>query len=148
MYFITKLAYLRKWRIAREIMAIYGVEVPPQVKIGKEFEIIHRGFGTVIHPNTIIGDRVKIYHQVTIGRADAHVPFVQSKMLEIIIEDDVVIFPGAKVLARNGKTIIGKGTIVAANAVLINSTGPGEIWAGVPARLIGKRDEFSYDNPE
>lgn len=34
---------------------------------------------------------------------------------------------------------IAKGTIVAANAVLLCSTGENEIWAGVPAKCIGKR---------
>jgi len=65
-------------------------------------------------------------------------------MLGIIIEDDVILFPGAKILAGDGITRLQRGTIVAANAVLTGSTGPGEIWAGVPARLIGKRSDLDF----
>ncbi len=45
-----------------------------------------------------------------------------------------VIFPGCD---------IGDGAVIAANAVLQKGTrvGPGEIWGGVPARLIGKKGE-------
>jgi non-ribosomal peptide synthetase-like protein len=43
-----------------------------------------------------------------------------------------VVFPGC---------VIGDGAIVAAGAVLSKGTrvGPGEIWAGVPARRVGRR---------
>lgn len=34
-----------------------------------------------------------------------------------------------------------KDAVVAANAVLLNSIGPKEIWGGVPAHLIGYRDD-------
>ena len=33
------------------------------------------------------------------------------------------------------------GSVIGANAVLLQSTGQNEIWAGVPARLIGKREQ-------
>lgn len=36
---------------------------------------------------------------------------------------------------------MGAGTVVGANAVLTCSTGPNEIWAGVPARLVGRRSD-------
>ncbi|MEZ5161563.1 MAG: hypothetical protein R2709_12980 [Marmoricola sp.] len=33
---------------------------------------------------------------------------------------------------------IGKGTIIGAGSVLNQSTGPNEVWAGIPARCIRK----------
>jgi serine O-acetyltransferase len=43
------------------------------------------------------------------------------------------------VLGKAGVLQVGRGTVVAANAVLLNSTGEAEIWAGVPARRVGMR---------
>lgn len=129
---------------AREILALYGVEIPASVKIGKNFRLEHRGFGTVIHPSTVIGDRVRIYHQVTIGRMDAHLPATKSKMEKIVIGDDVVLFPGSKILGGFGVTHVGRGTIVAANAVLTQSTGEFEIWGGVPAKKISIRTDMPF----
>jgi len=139
MKLFNRLVYLRKWRLAREILALYGVEIPADVQIGADFQLIHRGFGTVIHPTTRIGDRVRIYHNVTIGRADAHLPAEQTKMQHVEIGDDAVLFPGSVVLGGPGITRLGKGTILAANAVLIQSTGENEVWAGVPARRVSTR---------
>lgn len=139
MNLIERLISLRGYRLAREFLAIYGLEVPAAVTVGEDLRIMHRGFGTVIHPMTVIGDRVRIYHQVTIGRHDAHLDFDKSKMEKIVIGNDVVLFPGAKVLGRAGITTLGSGTIVGANSVLSHSTGDNEIWAGAPARLVGVR---------
>jgi len=50
-----------------------------------------------------------------------------------------MLMPGSKILGGPGVTTVGQGTIVAANAVLRESTGPWEIWAGVPARRIRQR---------
>jgi serine O-acetyltransferase len=76
---------------------------------------------------------------VTIGRADVYLDFNYSDMKEIIIADDVILCAGCKVLTKDEQLIIRKGTIIAANAVLLNSTGEYEIWAGVPAKKIGMR---------
>jgi acetyltransferase-like isoleucine patch superfamily enzyme len=54
----------------------------------------------------------------------------------IIIEDDVWI--GTHCVILNGVTI-GKGSIVAAGAVVTQSIPPYEIWGGVPAKFIKKR---------
>lgn len=138
---VEKLVYRRKSRLARAaLITLFSVDIPAAVKIGKSISLPHNGMGTVIHPRTTLGDRVKIYHQVTVGRKDAHLPIAGSMMERVVIEDDVVLFPGAKVLGGAGTTTIGKGTLVAANAVLMNSTGENEIWAGIPARLVGKRN--------
>lgn len=127
-------------RLVHELLELYGIWIPNEVEIGHSLHLEHRGIGTVIHPDVIIGDRVAIYHQVTIGQTDGWLPWADSAMDKVVVGDDVILFPGAKVLGGPGVTKIGNGTIVGANAVLTRSTGEWEIWAGVPAMKIGDRD--------
>ena len=147
----TRLVYARRTylgKLAYFALKILGVEIPLPVKIGEEFELTHGGFGVVIHPKSAIGDRVKMYPGVTLGRSDIHLPFDQSQFEGITIEDDVILAPGSKVLCKVGILKIKRGTVLGANAVLLNSTGEDEIWAGVPAKCIGKRDnEEKSRNP-
>ena len=140
----TKLVYGREnpifGRFFYYLLKIIGVEIPLQVSIGDDFELAHGGVGVVVHPNTLIGDRVKIYPGVTLGRADIHNKIEKSQFKGIVIEDDVIISPGAKVLCKYGVLKVQRGSIVGANAVLLESTGEKEIWAGVPAKCIGTRE--------
>lgn len=128
-------------RALREFMLIYGLDIPPAVRIGRNLTLQHRAMGTVIHPETRIGNNVTLYHQVTIGRADAHIPRDASPMASITIEDEAILYPGCKILGGAGETVIGYRSIVAANAVVIRSVPPGEVWAGIPARKVGVRHE-------
>ena len=128
-------------RLAYYMLKILGVEIPRSVQIGQDIELVHGGFGVVIHSCTVIGDRVKIYPGATVGRADIYLPIEKSRFEGVVIEDDVILCPGCKVLCRQGVMRLGRGSVVGANAVLLNSTGENEIWAGVPARLISRRDE-------
>ncbi|TBX82491.1 serine acetyltransferase [Bacillus mycoides] len=114
-----------------------GVEIPSAVKIGKNVKLVHWANGLVIHPNTTIGDNVKLYQGVTLGRTDIHKPIEQSKMQGIVIEKGAIICAGAKVLCKDDFLTVGKNTVVGANSVLTCSTGDNEIWAGVPAKKIG-----------
>lgn len=142
----TSLVYLRRWplvgRLAYYALKLLGVEIPLSVEIGEGFELAHGGFGVVIHPRTIIGARVKIYPGVTLGRADIYLPANASSFEGILVEDEVILAPGAKVLGKQGILRLGRGSVVGANAVLLESTRPGEIWAGVPARCIGHREGY------
>ena len=144
MDFITRLTYLRKnhilGRIAYYTLKLLGVEMPRSVAIGDDLEIAHGGFGIVIHRHTIIGSRVKIYPGVTLGRADIYRPASQSKFERIVIEDDVILSPGCKVLCKSGVLRVGQGTVIGANSVLLQSVGENELWAGIPARCVGKRE--------
>jgi len=142
--FYTSLVYARKSLLfggfAYILLKLLGAEIPRPVKIGQDFLIMHGGFGVVIHPWTTIHDRVHIYPGVTLGRADVHRPIEESAFKGFDVGDDVILTSGAKVLGKDGILRIGCGTIVAANAVLLESTGENEIWGGVPARCIGKRE--------
>lgn len=141
--FPTTLVYARTWPILGQLayyaLKLIGVEIPRSVVIGENFELAHGAVGLVIHSKTTIGSRVKIYPGVTLGRADIHNPIGESKFERIVVEDDVILAPGAKVLCREGILRLGRGTVVGANAVLLESTGEDEIWAGIPAHCVGKR---------
>jgi serine O-acetyltransferase len=140
----TALVYARHWpafgRLAYYALKLLGVEIPRSVRVGSGFELAHGGFGVVVHSHTIIGDRVKLYPGVGLGRADIYRPAEQSRFEAIVIEDDVILSPGAKVLCKEGVLRVRRGAVVGANAVLLESTGEWEIWAGIPARCVGKRE--------
>jgi serine O-acetyltransferase len=142
--FVSKLVYARKvpllGGLAYYSLKLLGLEIPRSVVVGEDLELAHGGFGVVIHPKTSIGKRVKIYPGVTLGRADIYRPASHSKFEGIVVEDDVILSPGAKILGKEGILRIGRGSVVGANAVLLESTGENEIWAGVPARYIGRRN--------
>ena len=144
--FLTTLLYARdsRWvgKIAYYFLKTFGVEIPRSVKIGRDCLLVHGAFGTVLHPNTVIGDRVKIYPGVTIGRADIYREADESEFRGVRIESEVILSPGAKVLGQAGVLTMGKGSVLGANAVLLKSTGEGEIWAGIPARKVGQRQGF------
>jgi serine O-acetyltransferase len=126
--------------VAYYLLKILGIEIPRPVTIGDNFELAHGGFGVVIHPNTTIGKRVKIYPGVTLGRADIYRPATQSGFKGIVVEDDAILCPGAKILCKEGILMVGRGSVVGANAVLLESTGEYEIWAGIPACRVGTRN--------
>lgn len=141
----TGLVYARRWRIlgklAYYLLKLLGAEIPCSVEIGEGFQLEHGGFGVVIHSRTRIGRGVKIYPGVTVGRTDIYRPISQSHFEGVVIEDEVILCPGAKVLCKEGVLTVGRGTVIGANAVLLQSTGENELWAGMPARRVGKRDE-------
>lgn len=148
--FYTSLVYARQWpffgRFAYLLLKLLGAEVPRSVVVGKDFLLEHGGFGVVVHSHTTIGERVKIYPGVTIGRADIYRPSNVSRFERVVIEDDVILAPGCKVLGKDGVLRVGRGTVVGANAVLLQSTGEYEVWVGMPARCVGKR-EPALDSP-
>ncbi len=140
----SRLVYARKapflGSFAYYLLKLLGVELPRSVVVGTDLELAHGGFGVVVHSSSKIGNRVKIYPGVTLGRADIYRPAEQSHFQGIVVEDDAILCPGAKILCKEGVLHVGKGSVIGANAVLLESTGENEIWAGIPARRVGIRD--------
>lgn len=121
------------------LFLLFKIELPLQVKIGRNIIFLHGSTGLVVHPRTVIEDNVKIFHGVTLGRADSYNDFETSKFKGIVIREGAIICAGAKVLCKEGILTVGKNTVIGANSVLLKSTGDNEIWAGVPAKKIGNR---------
>lgn len=130
-------------RLLLRILCIWrGAELPDKEKIGQNVRFPHGLKGVIIHPNTIIEDNVTIFHDVTCGRGDMYNidPRIKStEFLGVVLKEGCVLCAGAKVLCNRGKLVVGKNTIVGANAVLTKSTGDNEIWGGVPAKFLKKR---------
>jgi serine O-acetyltransferase len=143
MSFYEFLVYARQNRIFGKLayfgLKLLGAEIPVSVAIGPGFLLHHGGVGVVVHPKTVIGARVGIYPGVTLGRADVYRPASQSQFEGIVVEDNVILGSGAKVLCEKGTLRVGRGTVVGANAVLLESTGENEMWAGIPAKKVGQR---------
>jgi serine O-acetyltransferase len=142
---LTILLWLRsqRWfpqRLTLELFRFIGPDIPPQVQIGEGLRIFHRGTGVVVFDRVVIGDRVNILHNVTLGRADVWNPRVPGDHPLIVVGDDVWLCAGAVVLATAARPVtIGRGTVIGANSVLLQSTGDWEIWAGSPAHRVGTR---------
>lgn len=136
---VTKLAKLYNSpfkRLASLLIFFRGCELPRDVKIGKNVIFPHNAIGSVIHSKTVIEDGVRIFQGVTIGKADIYVN--NDAIGGFVIRQGAILYSGAKVLCKEGSTIVvGYKSIVAANAVLNQSTGAYEIWGGVPAKRIG-----------
>jgi len=102
-----------------------GIDIHPGATIGSHFFIDH-GTGVVIGETCIIGDRVKLYHGVTLGARS----FQKDEQGEIIkglrrhprVEDDVVIYPNGIILG--GDTVIGARSTIGANVFLMKSVPP------------------------
>ncbi len=105
---------------------IFSVVLPPSLVVGKDVLFGYSGLGIVIHARCKIGSRVQIGTNVTIGGRNGHkeVP---------IIEDDVLVGTGAKIL---GPIVIGRGSRIGANAVVLTNVEPGATVVGIPARPI------------
>jgi serine O-acetyltransferase len=147
--FYTRLVYARQipliGKLFYYLLKLLGSEIPVSVPVGPGFILEHGGHGVVIHSQAKIGANVHIYQGVTIGRADIYLPIEDSKFMGIEIGDNVILSPGCKVLCKQGVLKVGNGTVIGANAVLLESTGEYEIWAGAPARCVGKRPQPGGD---
>ncbi len=113
-------------RIGAEIAhSATGIDIHPGAQIGKSFFIDH-GTGVVIGETAIIGERVRIYQQVTLGAkrfpADESGQLQKGHPRHPIVEDDVVIYAGATIL---GRITIGKGSTIGGNVWLTRSVAPG-----------------------
>ncbi|HKQ70103.1 MAG TPA: hypothetical protein VJT73_12230 [Polyangiaceae bacterium] len=110
---------------------VWGIDLGYTVKLGRRVRLWHHG-GMVLTAKAI-GDDVVIRHNTTMGIA--HRSDLKKRPT---IEDGVDIGAGACIL---GDVVIGRNSIVGANAVVINSFPPNSRVAGVPARPIRRREE-------
>lgn len=126
LYFIYRILDILVVRI------IGKAEIPAQTRIGKYVGFVHGANGVVIGPSVVIGDRVTIHHQVTIGQLNsAKTP---------VIGNNVYIGVGAKIL---GDINIGEGAKIGANAVVTKDVPSYATAVGVPARIIIKGETSS-----
>ncbi|MBK6921734.1 MAG: serine acetyltransferase [Deltaproteobacteria bacterium] len=113
-----------------------GVHMDRTCTLGRGVHLIHCEAPISIHPRAVIGDRVGIMHNVTIGETpDGGVP---------TIGNDVFIGVGAVIL---GKVTVGDGAQIAANSLVISDVPPNHIAVGVPARVYPSIDTKRKPKP-
>ena len=102
-----------------------GIDIHPGASIGSHFFIDH-GTGVVIGETCVIGNRVKLYHGVTLGarsfQKDEHGEIIKGVKRHPKVEDDVVIYPNGIILG--GDTVIGSRSTIGANVFLMKSVPP------------------------
>ncbi len=106
--------------------SLTGIDIHPGATIGKGFFIDH-GTGVVIGETCHIGDNVKLYQGVTLGAKsfplDAQGRPIKHIQRHPTVEDNVVVYANSTILG--GDTVIGRGSVVAGNVFLMQSTPPG-----------------------
>ncbi len=119
-----------RWLIRRVLTATYGVELGKDVELGPGVYFVHT-VGVVIGGNSKVGARVRFYGGNTVGTAkDDGYP---------TIEDDVQVGCGARIL---GPIRVGARSVIGANAVVVTDIPPDSVVAGIPGRVIGRRNPF------
>ena len=100
------------------------VWIPPQVTIGDDFHIIHAEGSLSIHPDAVLGDRVGVMHNVTIGtNMGPGAP---------MIGDDVFIGVNSTVL---GTSASDDRVRIAANTAVTTNVPDNSIVVGSPAKI-------------
>ncbi len=97
------------------------------------------GEDTMIDMGAVLGGRAIVGNRCHIGAGTVLAGVVEpASATPVVVEDDVLI--GANAVVIEGVRI-GKGAVVAAGAVVTQDVAPGMVVAGVPARVIKKKDE-------
>ena len=119
-----------------------GIEIHPGAKIGKNLFIDH-GMGVVIGETTEIGDNVTIYHAVTLGGSSPSIDTERQRheKRHPTIGDGVVIGSGAQII---GPVIVGKGSRIAANAVVVKDVPENATMVGIPAKAVKLENKGNF----
>jgi serine O-acetyltransferase len=116
----------------RGVIALWGIDLPYNAKIGRRFRIAHHG--AVFIGSREIGDDVTIRHSVTIGlkrKTERQAPIIGSR---------VEIGPGACIV---GAIQVGDDSFIGANTVLAQNVPAGAAVLGVPGRFIDLAKELA-----
>ena len=104
-----------------------GIEIHPGAQIGRRFFIDH-GMGVVIGETCEIGNNVTLFQGVTLGGTGK-----EKGKRHPTLEDEVMIATGAKVL---GSIVIGKGSKVGANSVVLKDVPDLSTVVGIPGKVV------------
>ena len=124
--------------------SLTGIDIHPGATIGKGFFIDH-GTGVVIGETCHIGNNVKLYQGVTLGAKsfplDEHGRPIKHIQRHPTVEDNVIVYANSTILG--GDTVIGKGTTVAGNVFLMQSTPPGSLVSRAEGGVVVRTRETS-----
>ena len=104
------------------------------------------GEGTMIDMGAVLGGRAMVGKRCHIGAGAVLAGVVEPpSATPVVVEDNVLI--GANAVVIEGVRI-GEGSVVAAGSVVIEDVASGMVVAGVPARVVKKKDEKSAQKTE
>ncbi len=121
-----KLKLFARW-LSHLTRFLTGIEIHPGATIGRRFFIDH-GMGVVIGETAEVGDNVTLYHGVTLGGTS-----LDKGKRHPTLEENVVVGAGAKIL---GAIIVGAGSRIGANAVVVKNVPPNSVVVGVPGQAV------------
>lgn len=105
-----------------------GIDIHPGAAIGESFFIDH-GTGVVIGETSTIGNKVTLYHGVTLGAFNPLVKDAEGQLRRGLsnkrhpdLEDHVTVYPNATILG--GETRIGHHSVIGGNVWLTHSVAP------------------------
>lgn len=107
------------------VQVLTGIELPCEVRVGRNFVIDHFG-GIVVSGFARFGDDCRIRTGVVVGLARVDQPTAP------VFGNNVDIGAGAKVL---GPIVIGDNVLIGANAVVVKDVPSDSIVTGVPGRV-------------
>jgi serine O-acetyltransferase len=110
-------------------LILFGIEVAPKCSIGPGLFLPHT-VGTVIGAWSI-GRDVTIFQNVTLGAKTADMGWNMQKRPSV--GDGVTLGAGCKIL---GFVHLGAGSIVGANAVVLNNVPENVTVVGIPATIV------------
>lgn len=104
------------------------------------------GEKSMIDMGAVLGGRAVVGKNCHIGAGAVLAGVVEpASATPVVVEDDVLI--GANAVVIEGVRI-GKGSVVAAGAVVIEDVPENVVVGGIPARILKKKDEKTTKNTE
>jgi serine O-acetyltransferase len=139
MQMVVRLHYLSRWFFDRRLIAlsriverlirlVYTARIPAEAQIDPTVHFSHNALAVIITKMASIGPRCEIGVDVLLG---SRWPRAGGPRLE----GDVIVHAGAKII---GPVAIGRGSVIGANAVVVNDVPACSLAVGVPA-IIKKR---------
>ncbi|WP_202078468.1 2,3,4,5-tetrahydropyridine-2,6-dicarboxylate N-acetyltransferase [Caldalkalibacillus salinus] len=132
-----------------------GAIIRDQVEIGNNAVIMMGasinigaviGEGTMVDMNVVIGGRGTVGNNCHIGAGAVIAGVIEPPSASpVVIEDEVVI--GANAVILEGVRV-GKGSVVAAGAIVTEDVPENVVVAGTPARVIKKIDDQTKNKTE
>ena len=128
--------------MSEHVHSLTGIDIHPGAKIGKNFFIDH-GTGVVIGETAEIGDNVKLYQGVTLGRIsfpkDEKGNIIKGRKRHPTIGNNVVIYSGATLLGA--ETVIGDNVVIGGNTWITTAVEAGTKITRGPVELKYKKEK-------